>query len=87
MNNATTDPSSRFSKVVDLADASVRRLDPTKLKWMWGEALYTWSHHLLDEALGEDRYLPYICQYLDTHIAKGYRVDQSDTLAPALSSP
>lgn len=80
------DASSRFSKVIDLADASVRRLAPEKLKWMWGEALYTWSLHLLDQALGEDRYLPYICRYLDAHIAKGYRVDQSDTLAPGLAA-
>lgn len=77
---------SRFSQVVELADASVRRLDPTKLKWMWGEALFTWSLHLLDQALGEDRYLPYICRYLDTHIRKGYRVDQSDTMAPGLAA-
>lgn len=80
------DETSRFSRVIELADASVQRLDPTKLKWMWGEALYTWALHLLDEALGEDRYLPYICQYLDAHIHKGYRVDQSDTMAPGLTA-
>lgn len=78
--------SSRFTTVIDLADASVRRLDPAKLKWMWGEALYTWALHLLDEALGEDRYLPYILEYLDTHIRQGYRVDQSDTMAPGLTA-
>ncbi len=78
--------SQRFATVIDLADASVKRLDPSKLKWMWGEALYTWALHLLDEALGEDRYLPYILNYLDTHIDKGYRVDQSDTMAPGLTA-
>jgi unsaturated rhamnogalacturonyl hydrolase len=78
--------SSRFTTVIELADASVQRLDPSKLKWMWGEALYTWALHLLDEELGENRYLPYICEYLDTHIAKGYRVDQSDTMAPGLTA-
>lgn len=75
-----------FSRVLELADASVKRHDPTRLKWMWGEALYTYALHLLDEALGEDRYLDYICTYLDTHIDKGYRVDQSDTMAPGLAA-
>lgn len=75
-----------FSRVLDLADDSVKRYDPAKLKWMWGEALYTYALHLLDEALGEDRYLPYICSYLDAHINKGYRVDQSDTMAPGLTA-
>lgn len=86
MGQAVTKATSRFARVIDLADASVKRLDPAKLKWMWGEALYTWSLHLLDGALGEDRYLPYILEYLDTHIARGYRVDQSDTMAPGLAA-
>ena len=81
-----TETHSPFATVIGLADASVKRLDPAKLKWMWGEALYTWALHLLDQALGEDRYLPYILEYLDTHIAKGYRVDQSDTMAPGLAA-
>lgn len=76
--------SPEFTKVVDLADASVKRLDPARLKWMWGEALYTFALCLLDEALGEERYLPYVCRYLDAHIKKGYRVDQSDTMAPGM---
>lgn len=80
------DPGARFTRVVELADASVQRLDPTRLKWMWGEALYTWALYLLDEALGEERYLPYVCRYLDTHIDKGYRVDQSDTMAPGITA-
>lgn len=75
-----------FARVVELADDSVKRYDPAKLKWMWGEALYTYALNLLDEALGEDRYLAYICDYLDAHINKGYRVDQSDTMAPGLTA-
>lgn len=78
--------SSRFSTVIELADASVKRLDPARLKWMWGEALYTYALYLLDEVLGEERYLPYIRQYLDTHIERGYRVDQSDTMAPGITA-
>ena len=75
-----------FEQVLALADASVRRYKPRDLKWMWGEALYLYALHLLDEALGEDRYLDYICAYLDAHIDKGYRVDQSDTMAPGLAA-
>ncbi|CAA0098975.1 Unsaturated rhamnogalacturonyl hydrolase YteR [Halioglobus japonicus] len=75
-----------FTRVLELADDSIKRYDPTRLKWMWGEALYTYSLHLLDTALGEDRYLDYICAYLDAHIKKGYRVDQSDTMAPGLTA-
>ena len=75
-----------FDRVVELADASIKRFDPARLKWMWGEALYTYALHLLDECLGEDRYLPFICDYLDAHISKGYRVDQSDTMAPGLAA-
>lgn len=75
-----------FKRVIELADASVQRYDPTKLKWQWGEALYTYSLCQLDDLLGEARYQDYCMRYLDTHIAKGYRVDQSDTAAPALTA-
>lgn len=75
-----------FNRVIELADASIRRLPPRGLKWMWGEALYTYALHRLDEVLGEDRYLGYICDWLDHHIEKGYRVDQSDTMAPGLTA-
>ncbi|MFQ3325083.1 MAG: unsaturated rhamnogalacturonyl hydrolase [Pseudomonadales bacterium] len=75
-----------FSKIVELADASVARLDPTKVKWQWGEALYTYSLYLLDKQLSENRYLDFNRAYMDAHIEKGYRVDQSDTAAPALTA-
>ena len=82
----TADQASWFSRVVELADASVRRLDPARLKWMWGEALYTYALCLLDDALGEERYQGYVQKYLDTHIDKGYRIDQSDTMAPGMTA-
>ena len=75
---------SLFDRVIELADASTRRYQPQKLKWMWGEALYTYALDLLDNSLGEDRYLAFNRAYLDAHIDKGYRVDQSDTMAPGL---
>jgi unsaturated rhamnogalacturonyl hydrolase len=75
-----------MERVIELADASVRRFEPHKLKWMWGEALYTYALSLLDDALGEDRYLAFNRAYLDAHIEKGYRVDQSDTMAPGLTA-
>ncbi|MFA9390960.1 MAG: glycoside hydrolase family 88 protein [Prolixibacteraceae bacterium] len=73
-------------KIIELADASVKRYQPEKLAWMWGEALFTWSLYLLDNELGEDRYFWFYKKYVDTHIEKGYRVDQSDTSAPGLTA-
>ncbi|MCB1701253.1 MAG: glycoside hydrolase family 88 protein [Halioglobus sp.] len=75
-----------FDRIIALADASVQRFQPEKLKWMWGEALYTYALSLLDDALGENRYLDFNRAYLDAHIQKGYRVDQSDTMAPGLTA-
>ena len=75
-----------FDRVLELADASVQRFEPGKLKWMWGEALYTYALTLLDDAIGEDRYLAFNRTYLDAHIRRGYRVDQSDTMAPGLTA-
>ena len=74
------------AKIIKLADASVKRYKPEKLAWMWGEALFTWSLSLLDDELGENRYFRFYKKYVDAHIEKGYRVDQSDTSAPALTA-
>ena len=73
-------------KIIELADASIKRYKPEKLAWMWGEALFTWSLYLLDNELGEDRYFDFYKKYVDAHIEKGYRVDQSDTSAPGLTA-
>ena len=48
-----------FAKIIELADASLKRLDPCKVKWQWGEALYTYALYLLDNELGEDCYLDF----------------------------
>ncbi len=83
MSSASDGP---FQRVVALADDSTRRFEPARLKWMWGEALYTWALDQLDNALGEPRYQAFNQAYLDAHIASGYRVDQSDTMAPGLTA-
>jgi rhamnogalacturonyl hydrolase YesR len=75
-----------FSLVIELADASVARFEPGKLKWMWGDALYICALSRLDDALGQERYLGFNRAWLDAHISKGYRVDQSDTMAPGLTA-
>lgn len=75
-----------FGKIIELADASTKRLRPDKLPWMWGEALLMHSLGGLNELLGEERYTDYIKGYADHHIAKGCRVDQSDTMAPTLAT-
>ena len=73
-----------FSKIVELADASVARLDPTKVKWQWGEALYTYSLYLLDKQLGENRYLDFNRAYMDAHIEKAIGLINQIPLPPLL---
>ena len=53
-----------FKRVLDLADSVVRQMEP-KMKWMWGEALLGYALLELDEALGEDRYLPFLTEPTD----------------------
>ncbi|MGL1893004.1 MAG: glycoside hydrolase family 88 protein [Spirochaetaceae bacterium] len=76
----------KFDKIIELADATTKRLKYNKIPWMWGEALLMHSMGLLNETLGEDRYTDYIQNYADYHINKGCRIDQSDTLAPTLAT-
>jgi len=75
-----------FDKIIELADATTKRLQYNKIPWMWGEALLMHSMGLLNEELGENRYTEYIKSYADYHIKKGCRIDQSDTLAPTLAT-
>lgn len=75
-----------IKKVFELADASVKRFEPEKLNWSWGQALYLYALSRLDTELGEDKNTNYICRYYDHHIKKGFRVNTSDTSAPALGA-
>lgn len=74
-----------FEKIIALADAATQRFPYNRIPWMWGEALLMHALGLLNEELGEERYTAYIRGYVDHHIAKGCRIDQSDTLAPILA--
>ena len=75
-----------YEKIIQLSRDTMLRYQPDKLKWMWGEALLMHSFGLLAEQNPEINYDEYIKAYLNHHIEKGYRVDQSDTLAPALAA-
>ena len=75
-----------FDKIVELADATTKRLPPEKLHWMWGAGLLMHALGGLSDMLQDDRYTGYIKRYADHHIRKGLRVDQSDTLAPTLAT-
>lgn len=75
-----------IQKVFDLADASVQRFKPEGLNWQWGQALYLYGLSLIDKEYNTDKYLYYLKRYYDHHIAKGYRVNTSDTAAPALGA-
>lgn len=76
----------KIEKVFELADASVRRFAPEKLNWQWGQALYLYGLALLDQELKQDKYSDYLTKYYDYHIDKGYRINTSDTAAPALGA-
>lgn len=75
-----------FKKVLELADATTERLAYNKIPWMWGEGLLMHAMGLLNDEIGEDRYTDYIKNYVDYHVGKGCRIDQSDTLAPTLAT-
>lgn len=75
-----------IQKVFALADASVQRYAPQKLNWSWGQALYLYGLSQIDTAAGTEKYTAYIRSYYDHHIQKGYRVNTSDTSAPALGA-
>lgn len=77
---------SYIQKAFDLADASVKRFPADKMNWSWGQALYLYALSLIDTEFGQDRYTAYIKKYYDHHISKGYRVNTSDTSAPALGA-
>jgi unsaturated rhamnogalacturonyl hydrolase len=72
-----------FNKVVRLADYVVKTWNP-KMKWMWGEALFGYALTLLDEYQGSEHYTPFLTAYCDYYVQNPPRVDQSDTVAPAL---
>ncbi len=73
-----------FQQVIKVADTYVADHDAISLNWSWGEALLMYSLSLLDDGLGEPRYLPFYRAYADHHHETGYTVDQSDTCAPVL---
>ena len=72
-----------FDRVTELANGIVRTWNP-KMKWMWGEALLGYALSLLDEYSESDTYTPFLAAYCDYYITHPPRVDQSDTVAPAL---
>jgi len=73
-----------IKKIIEVADTYVRENDPLKAGWSWGQALLMYSLSLLDDALGQDKYLEYYKAYADHHYEKGIVVDQADTCAPVL---
>lgn len=73
-----------LSEVVKVADTYVLENRPENGSWAWGEALLMYSLSLLDDELGEQRYLSYYKRYADYHYINGYKVDQADTCAPVL---
>ena len=75
-----------IKKVWELADASVKRFAPEKMRWQWGQALYLYALSLIDKEHGTDKYTDYLKAYYDYKIENGYRMNTSDTAAPALAA-
>ena len=75
-----------IDKVFALADASTRRFVPEKMNWSWGQALYLYALSLIDTEFGQEKYTKYLRRYYDHHIKNGFRVNTSDTSAPALGA-
>ncbi len=75
--------SEQWNRVTKLVDYIVSTWNP-KMKWMWGEALFGYSLSLLNEFNQDDKYAPFLKAYCDYYLANPPRIDQSDTVAPAL---
>jgi unsaturated rhamnogalacturonyl hydrolase len=56
------------------------------MKWMWGQGLYNYALSLMDETHGTDEFTGFLSRYYDAHIRRGYRIESSDTAAPALGA-
>ncbi len=78
--------SDKLLRIWELADASTKRLKPEKLNWQWGQALYLYGLSLIDTEFKTDKYSSYLEKFYTHHLNKGYRVDTSDTSAPALGA-
>ncbi|MBU0936380.1 MAG: glycoside hydrolase family 88 protein [Spirochaetes bacterium] len=74
---------SYYNKATALADFVCRSWDP-KMKWMWGEALLGFALARLDDFQGTHKYQAFLQAYCDYYVAHPPRMDQSDTIAPAL---
>lgn len=75
-----------MSRAFLLARHTTHRFTPEKMKWMWGQGLYMYALSLMDEAHGTDNFTHFISRYYDAHIAKGIKIESSDTAAPALGA-
>ncbi|MDR0312753.1 MAG: glycoside hydrolase family 88 protein [Treponema sp.] len=69
-----------------LARHTARRFCPDRMKWMWGQGLYNYALSLMDEAHGTDEFTGFLSRYYDSHIQGEYRIESSDTAAPALGA-
>ena len=69
-----------------LADAYIKRHPAAKVEWDWEEAVLMNGVAALYDATGEARYLTYVRTWLDHHMAAGYTLQTSDTVAPTAAA-
>lgn len=76
-----------LDRLVALADATVKRFEPSHMGWDWGEGLLIYSLLRLDAQLGTPRYRPFVVAYFDHWEQKGLpKIDWSDKCAPGLAA-
>jgi len=81
---ARRDPASELvAEARALADAHMARHPADHVAWDWGEAVAMLGVVQLYRVTGARRYLDYPAAWMDRHIAEGYRMETSDTCAPA----
>lgn len=75
-----------FPKIIELADATVAKFKPEKMKWDWGEALLQFSLGKLYEETKDKKYIEFVKAYCDYYYVNTPRVDKSNTIAPGLAA-
>lgn len=75
-----------FSKIIELADATVTKFKPEKMKWNWGEALLQFSLGKLYEETKDKKYIEFVRAYCDHYYVNTPRISMSDTTAPGLAT-
>jgi unsaturated rhamnogalacturonyl hydrolase len=83
----TDRPTAIAPEVLELADAGVRRLCPSRMAWSWGDGLLLYALLRLDDHLGASRYRAFAEAYFAHHAARAHAsIEWSDECPPGLAA-